>query len=123
MSQTRTTEILETLYPVSVSPADFTTANAYADVTGSKIDSSGKTRVVFTILNSHAANGITWKALASIDDVTYAEVKAEATLAALASSSYVASATDTSYRYFKLQAKSTVGGSHGTAQVRGYAKM
>ena len=119
----RDTEIFETLAPKSVAPANFATVDAYADVTGSKLDAEGKTRVVFTIYNPHAANGITWKVLASIDDVTYVEVEAEATLAALATSSWVASATETSYRYFKIQVKSTVGSAIGTAQVRGYAKM
>lgn len=123
MSIARQTEILETLAPKSVAPANFTTANAYADVTGSKLDAEGKTRVVFTIYNAHAANGITWKVLASIDDSTYIEVEAEATLAAETAASWVASEVETSYRYFKIQAKSTVGNSHGTAQVRGYAKM
>jgi hypothetical protein len=121
MSIPRLTQIMETLAPVSVSPANFTTANAYADVT--KIDAEGKTRVVFTIYNAHAANSITWKVLASIDDSTYVEVEAEAALNAVTAASWVADATETSYRYFKIQAKSTVGGAHGTAQVRGYAKM
>lgn len=123
MSIARQTEILETLAPVTVAPDDFTSANAYADVTGGMIDAQGKTRVVFTIVDTHTANGITWKVLASIDNVTYVEVEAEATLAALATASWIASATETSYRYFKIQVKSTVGAAHGTAQVRGYAKM
>lgn len=123
MSVPRITEILETMYPVSVSPANFTTADAYADITGSKIDSAGKTRVVYTIYNAHATNGITWKVLASVDDSTYIEVEAEAALAAVTAASWVADATETSYRYFKIQAKSTVGSTPGTAQVRGYAKM
>lgn len=123
MSMARAVEILETLAPVSVAPSNFATSNDYADVTGSKIDSEGKTRVVFTIANAHIANAIDWKVMASVDDVTYVEVEAEATLAASSSGSWVASATETSYRYFKIQTKSTVGGSHGAAQVRGYAKM
>lgn len=123
MSQARITEILETIAPVAVSPANQNSTNAYADVAGSKIDSEGKTRVVYTILNAHAANSIDWKVLASVDDTTYIEVEAEAALAAEASASWVASATETSYRYFKVQIKSTVAATPGTAQVRGYAKM
>jgi hypothetical protein len=119
----RVTEILETMAPKSVAPANFTSANNYADVTGSKLDAEGKTRVVFTIYNAHAANSIDWKVLASIDDVVYVEVEAEASLAAETAASWVASATETSYRYFKIQVKSTVGAAHGTVQVRGYAKM
>lgn len=123
MSLARVTEILETMAPVEVAPADQASANAYADVAGTKIDAAGKTRVVYTITNGHAANVLSWKVLASIDDVTYIEIEAEADLAASASSSWVASATETSYRYFKVQIKSKVADTPGTAQVRGYAKM
>lgn len=123
MSQARMTQILETLAPVSVAPANQTSADAYADVIGSKIDAEGKTRVVYTIYNAHAANSITWKVLASLDDTTYIEIEAEAALAAVTAASWVANATETSYRYFKVQVKSTVGAAHGTIQVRGYAKM
>jgi hypothetical protein len=121
MSATRITEILETLAPVSVSPANYTATADYVDI--AKIDAEGKTRVVYTILNAHAANGIKWKVLASVDDSTYVELEAEAIVAGLASSSWVASATETSYRYFKVQVKDEGGAAHGTAQVRGYAKM
>jgi len=123
MSVDRITQIFETMAPVSVAPANFTSADAYGDVVGSKIDAQGKTRVVYTVYNAHEANSITWKVLASLDDTTYVEVEAEAALAALATGSWVASAIETSYRYFKIQAKSTVGAAHGTVQVRGYAKM
>lgn len=121
MSLARMTEIFETLAPVSASPANYTTTNDYVDI--AKIDSEGKTRVVYTIYNAHAANGITWKVLASVDDTTYVEVEAEATLAAVTAASWIASATETSYRYFKVQVKSTVAGTPGTVQIRGYAKM
>ena len=117
----RVTEILETLAPVSVAPANLTTTAAYADV--GKIDAEGKTRVVYTILNAHASNGLKWKVLGSVDDTTYVELEAEAIVAAAAVDSWVASATETSYRYFKVQVKDETGDSHATAQVRGYAKM
>jgi len=123
MAISRIAEILETLAPVSVAPANQASVNAYADVVGSKLDSQGKTRVVYTILNAHAANALKWKVLASVDDVTYVEVEAEAEVVATASSSWVADATETSYRYFKVQIKSSLAGTPGMAQVRGYAKM
>lgn len=121
MSLARVTEILETINPVSVSPTDYTTTNDYASI--GKLDSSGKTRVVYTIYNAHAANSIIWKVVASIDDVIYVEVKAAATLAAVTTASWVASAVETSYRYFKIQVKSNAAETPGTAQVRGYAKI
>lgn len=123
MSSARIVEILETMAPVAVSPADQASVNAYADVAGSKIDTQGKTRLVYTILNTHAANAIKWKVLASLDDVTYVEIEAEAALNAQATGSWVADATETSYRFFKIQIQSSVENTPGTAQVRGYAKM
>ena len=120
MSVPRITQLLE---PISVAPADATSANAYADVDGSLIDSAGKSKVCYTITNSHVANSIDWKVLASIDNDTFVEVEAEATVAAAGVDSWEASATEVSYRYFKVQIKSTAGGSHGTAVVRGYAKF
>lgn len=121
MSLARVTEIFETLAPVSASPADYTTTANYVDI--GKIDAQGKTRVAYVITNAHAANGIKWKVLGSIDDVTYVELEAEAIVAGTVSSSWVASATETSYRYFKVQAKDEGGAAHGTVQLRGYAKM
>jgi hypothetical protein len=120
MSISRLTEIWE---PRMCAPADQETTNDYVDVAGSTLDAEGKSRVVFTIKNTDGANSLTWKVLASIDNSTYVEVKAEATLAAAAISSFEATAVQAAYRYFKIQVKATVGGSQGDAQVRGYAKI
>ncbi len=108
--------------PISVSPANQATTNNYVDVAGSKIDSLAANHIVFTMLNAHAANSIDWKVLASLDDSTYVEVQAEASLAFGVAGSFAASATQIAYRYFKVQVKSSAGGVHGTAQARGYAK-
>ncbi len=121
MSLTRITQILETIAPVSTSPANYTTTASYADI--GLMDAHGKTRVVYVITNAHATNGIKWKVLASVDNVTYVELEAEAVVAGLASSSWVADATETSYRYFKVQTKDEGGAAHGTVTLRGYAKM
>jgi hypothetical protein len=120
MSMARLVQLWE---PVNVAPPDQDTTDAYEDVAGSKIDSETKGKVAFTILNAHAANAIKWKVLASLDDVTYIEVEAEAAVAALAAGSWIASATEVSFRYFKVQVKSAVAATPGTAQVRGYAKI
>lgn len=120
MSLARLTEILS---PISVNPANQTTTNSYADVVGSKIDTATKGKVCYTIKNAHATNSIDWKVLASNDDTTYVEVEAEASVAGTASDSWEASATEVSYRYFKVQVKSTVAAAHGTADVSGYAKI
>lgn len=120
MSLARITELLE---PISVAPANQATTNAYADVAGSKIDSKTKGKLAFTILNAHAANSLDWKVLASIDDTTYVEVKTEAVVAAQGVGSFEATATQMAYRYFKVQVKSVVADTPGTAQVCGYAKI
>jgi hypothetical protein len=121
MSLARLTQIFETLAPVSTNPDDYTTTNTYTDK--GWIDAQGKTRIVYTILNKHAANGLKWKVLASNDNVTFVELEAEAVVAALASSSWVSSAEEASYRYFKTQVKSAVDATPATADVSGYAKM
>jgi hypothetical protein len=121
MSTARIVEILDTLAPVSVTPDVTATTNAYVDI--GLLDAEGKTRVVYTIKNEHATRVIDWKVLASVDNVTFIELKAEATLAGVTASSWVASATETSYRYFKLQVKSDSAGLTANVTVRGYAKM
>jgi hypothetical protein len=127
MSQPRITEILEYLEdlfaPVYVAPDDQETTDAYADVDGSEIDSLTKGKVCYTITNADDTNSIDWKVLASIDGETWVEVEAEDSVAAEASDSWEASATEVSYRYFKVQVKSTVSEAAGIAQVRGYAKL
>jgi hypothetical protein len=121
MSLARIVEILEKLDPVSIAPDAQASTNAYADI--GLIDSEGKTRIAYTIYNAHAANVINWKVLASIDGVTFVEVEAEADLNGVTASSWVADATEATYRYFKVQIKSKVAGSHANVTVRGYAKM
>ena len=121
MSLARITEILNTLNPVTVAPDPQASTNAYADI--GLLDAEGKTRVVYTIYNAHAANVISWKVLGSVDNVTFIELEAEADLAGVTAASWVASATETSYRYFKIQIKSKVAGTPANVTVRGYAKM
>jgi len=104
------------------SPAQQETANAWADVAGSTLDTLYCGSVAYTILNAHAANGLNWKVLAS-NDVAFAasvEVQASALVAAQASGSY--SATVAVWRYYKIQVQSAVGGAHATAVVAGVAK-
>jgi hypothetical protein len=114
--------IVELLEPISVAPADYTTTATWADVTGTKIDTGTKGKLAYTITNT-GANSIDWKVLASNDDSTYVEVEASAALAAAASGSWIASASEMSFRYFKIQAQDTTSPNHGAAQVRGYAKI
>lgn len=109
----------EIFYPKSVS-ATQTSTNSYVDVTGSKIDTYSKSKVCYTILNNDLANSLNWKVLCSNDDSTYVEAQAEATITTGNSGSYTN--TLATYRYYKVQIKSTVGGSHAEAEVNGYSK-
>lgn len=74
---------------------------SYADLSGSKVDAGNASALAMTILNTHATLTVKWKVLASIDDVTYVEVQAEATVANGASGSY--STSNPLYRYYKAQ--------------------
>ncbi len=112
------TSVLEPLY---VSPANQFTVDAFADVTGSKIDTYAKTKICFTCKNVAIGNSIDWKVLASNDDSAYIEAQASATLLPDGVGSYTN--TLATYRYYKVQIKATVPGAHGTGQVRGYSKV
>lgn len=113
--------ITQVFDPIYVSPANQNTTNSFADVTGSKIDTFAKTKVCFTCKNVAVGNSIDWQVLASNDDSTYVEAQASATLIPDAVGSYTN--TLATYRYYKVQIKATVPASHGTGQVRGYAKV
>lgn len=103
-----------------LTPVAQATADAYADVVGSKIDTVDKDSVAITTLNSDAANSLDWKVLGSIDDVSYVEVQAEATLAFGALGSY--SVAQAPFRYYKVQVKSTVPATPSEATVSAIAK-
>lgn len=121
MSTARIVEILETLAPVMVAPETVETTDSFVDV--GLIDAEGKTRVVYVVTNTDAANTIEWKVLASLDNSTFVELEAAADLAAEATASWVADSAEASYRYFKVQVKSKVAETPGDLSLRGYAKM
>lgn len=106
----------------TASPAEQATVNAWADVAGSALDTLHCGSVAYTILNTHVANGLNWKVLASNDAAFAAsvEVQASALVAAQASGSY--SAAVAVWRYYKVQVQSAVAGSHAAAVVVGVAK-
>jgi hypothetical protein len=118
MSIARITELLEP--KKGFTTTDQTSTDAYADVTGSKIDTLTKSKISYTCKNTHGANSIDWKVLCSNDDSTYVEAQAAATI----TFGNVGSYTNTlcTYRYYKVQIISTVGATAGKAQVRGYSK-
>ena len=118
MSSSFLTSVFEPVYAV---PANQNTTDAFADVTGSKIDTFSKTKVCYTCKNVAVGNSIDWKVLCSNDDTTYIEAQASATLIPNAVGSYTN--TLATYRYYKVQIKATVGGAHGTSNIVGYSKV
>ena len=106
----------------AVAPVNQDTTNPYVDVAGSLLDTLNNLTASYTILNTAAVNAITWQVLgANASDFSDAVVvKAGASVLALAVDSY--SANPAVWRYYKVQIKSTVAATPGTAQVRGVSK-
>ena len=96
------------------------TTNDYTDVDGSLVDARGATSVAFVITNTDDANDLDWKVLASIDGVTFVEVQAEETLGEEVTDSYTT--IPALYAWYKIQVKSTAGGSHAEATIHAIAK-
>jgi len=107
---------------LQVTPAAQATVDAWADVAGSTLDTLHCGSVAYTLRNTHGANGLNWKVLASNDAAFAASVEAQASalIAAGASGSY--SATAAVWRYYKVQAQSAAAGNAATAVVAGLAK-
>ena len=103
-----------------LTPTAQTTTDDYADVTNGTIDTIDKESVAMVMKNTHGANAIKWKVLASIDGTTYVEVQAEATLTFGTTGTFTSSLA--LYRYYKAQVKSSVGATAGTATLHVIAK-
>lgn len=89
-----------------------TTTASYADLTDSKVDAANSSSIAYIVKNTHATLSIKYKIMGSIDDATYVEVQAEASLAAVSGvGSY--STTNPVWRYYKVQVIDDSG--HGTA--------
>ena len=89
-----------------------TTTASYVDLADSKVDAGNSSSIAIVVLNTHATLTIKYKIMGSIDDVTYVEVQAEASLAAVSGvGSY--STTNPVWRYYKVQVIDNSG--HGTA--------
>ena len=113
-------------------PANYSTTNSYADVPNSTIDTiyepgKGEKLISAQISEVGAVNGITVKVVASNDDATYVDITgcdqngttlgaADVTLAASGKKVIVIAPTTAmaAFRFYKLQAKSTIGGDAGT---------
>jgi len=89
-----------------------TTTASYVDLADSIIDTANCSSIAYIVKNTHATLTIKYKIMGSIDGVTYVEVQAEASLAAVSGvGSY--STTNPVWRYYKVQVIDDAG--HGTA--------
>jgi len=106
----------------TVSPADYTTTDTFANVPGSVLDTLNSQCVSYTVKNTGATNTISYQVLGgNLSDLSDAQVvQVSADLAPAAVGSY--SATVAVWRYYAVQAKSKVAASPSTVQVRGIAK-
>jgi len=104
----------------AVNPAAQASVVAYADVAGSELDTLYFKSVSYTLIN--ATQTITYQILgANRADYADAVVVQTADILAAGISSYAVAQAP--YRYYKVQIKDKVGGTHGTTGVYGLAKM
>lgn len=89
--------------------------NNFADVVGAFIDVICCDCIGLIIKNVHASNSFNWKVLASIDGDTWIDAKTEATLTS--GSHDMFEHCPSTWRFYKVQIKSTVIGNKGTALI------
>lgn len=103
-----------------VTPAAQLSANADAVVVGSEIDALAWNSVSYTIIV--VGNNVTWTVFGA-NAADYSDeqvVNAAAPVATGATGTYAVAQAP--YSYYRIKIRSTVGGVHGTATVRGIAK-
>lgn len=125
----------------AVSPANYATTDAFADVTGATLDThgNGEKFLAFLLKEVGGANGVTFRVRGSVDGLTYTTIvgpigadgveDADGEVAVAASGSQewfitpeYDSGAKVAYRHYTVQAKSTTAGNAGSAQVRIFAK-
>jgi hypothetical protein len=105
-----------------VTPAAQATANDWAPVAGSTIDALCYRSLAYTLRNSHGANGLNWRVIASNDAAFAATVEAQASALVAAGASGAYAVAQAPYRYYRAEVQSAVPGDHATAVVVGLAK-
>lgn len=105
-----------------VTPTAQATTSSFVDVAGSTLDTLNNLTVSYTIQNSDNTNSLDWQVLAANDSAFAAPVTVQSSAAVIhnATSSY--NANPAVWRYYKVQVRDTVGGSHATAVVIGITK-
>lgn len=104
---------------LAVNPAAQASVAAYADVAGSEIDSLYFASISYTLIN--ATQTITYQILgANRSDYADAVIVKTANILAAGTDTYAVAQAP--YRYYKVQIKDAVGGTHGTTGVYGLAK-
>ncbi len=127
-------------HSAAVSPADQASTDAYAVITGSKIDTAafGQRYVAYRLAEVGGTNGVTFKLQGSLDDTNWEDLttldeagveRTAADIAVTAGGSAMAFVTPdydagvkAAFRYYQVLVKSTVAGQAGTARARGFAK-
>lgn len=117
-----------------------TTTDAYAEVSGTKIDTAGygQKSVMYRLAETGAVNGITYKVQGSVDDTNWDDLTTldeagteragvEIALSAGTSANAIItphydSGAKAAYRYYRVMVKSTTAGNSGSAAVSGFAK-
>jgi hypothetical protein len=105
----------------AVSPAPQASTNPFVDVAGSSMDALTSQSISYTIINT-GANSLTWQVLAgnAADGSDAAVISGPAALIAAAVASF--SQSPALWRFYKIQIKSTVAATPGTASIHGVAK-
>lgn len=103
-------------------PAAFTTADAYATVTGAELDTWETDTPGFSVVAKAATNGATFKVQVSNNGTDYAD-HPEAALVDVAvaagATKAVKEAAGCAFRHYRIQARSTTAGSASTFTVAG----
>lgn len=105
---------------LAVNPTAQASVAAYADVAGSTLDTLYFKSVSYTLIN--ADQTITYQILAG-NRADFADAVVVKTANILAAGTDTYAVAQAPYRYYKVQIKDAVGGTHGTTGVYGLAKL
>ncbi len=109
--------VIQPVQVLSLSPLAITTANAYDAATDTIVDLRGMKDKALLVKNTHAANGITYSVLGSLNDGSSYDltIKADTAVAAVSQDLF----RNADYvTHWKIRVKSTVAAAHGTAALQ-----
>ncbi len=106
---------------LTVAPAAQASVAAETVLAGSEMDVRGFTTLAYTIAIAAAENTVTWKVYGA-NDSGYADEVAVNTADVASGAAGAYTVTPAPYGYYRVKILDKVGGSHGTATLRGIAK-